>query len=443
MPLEHYEVRFKNLDGKMIRRQITHIDGYEDGTGPGLDLSRVGDERISSFDEIPYFYEIAPYLRNFSIGSPINEKINLSIFKKLKSLNLCISATEIKGLESLSLLENLGLSYTRFKRINGLDELKNLQSLGLTNANLDKIPVLGDLNKLKRLDLSKNRISKIEGLDSLENLENLNLSNNQISKIEGLNGLKNLYGLNFQHNQISQIQGLDGLSNLHQIFLSFNPISKIGNLSGLNKLRTVFLSDTKIKSIAGIESLPVVDSLNITNTNVSSLAPLLKCPQIHSIRAENCPIRSLYGIPKDPDHIREFLVNPTKLRELTSSPENLSELSVSTVDLCPTGARLYRTAVSRRTSTRNFDIHEIPALLDFYKRSVTNLALQYAKKDKSQPLTPHEVERLIHEAAQKERTILENAVDKNFLSQNDSILSEITARFSVNISKNIDLKILL
>ena len=423
MPLEHYEVRFKNLDGKMIRRQITHIDGYENGSGPVLDLSRVGDERISSFDDIPYFYEIAPYLSEFSIGAPIQGKIDLRIFKKARKLSIHSFQCEIEGLEALYCLEYLDLSSTRFKKIDGIDDLKRLRGLGLTNANLDKIPVLGNLENLRKVDLSKNQISKIENLDGLENLNTLNLSKNLISKIEGLNGLENLYTLILRHNQISKIQGLNELSNLHQIFLSFNPISKIERLIGLNKLHTIYLSDTKIKSIAEIESIPNLESLNISNTEVSSLESLLKCPNIRSIRAENCPIRSLHGIHNDSNQLRNLIISPH--------------------NLCPTGAQLYKIAISRHTSSRNFDIHEIPVLLEFYRRSTTDLALQHANRSTSQPLTTPETERLIHEATQKERKILENAVDNEILGQDDPILSQITARFSIDISSNPKLKILL
>ena len=462
MPLEHYEVRFKNRDGKMIARQIE--DSYG---GYSLDLA-MGNERFYSFDDIPNFYEIAPYLREFSILSPISGNIDLSIFKEIHKLTFCSSRCEIEGLGELKNLEYLNLSYTRFKKIKGLDQLKDLRRLNLKNANLDTIPVLGDLKKLERLDLSHNQISKIEGLDGLKNLINLDLSHNKISKIKGLDALRKIYEINLSNNQISKIQGLSKLRNLYQLSLSFNPIAKIENLNGVNKplkltfkpiakienlnglnsLRIISLSDTNINSIAGIESVSDLYSLNIANTNVSSLEPLKKFKKIHSIRAKNCPIRSLHGISKNPDRIREFLVNHETLRELIRSPENLSELIINPENLCPTGAQLYKTAISTHSSIRNFDIHDLPALLDFYHRSATDLAVQYVQSNsefesKPLPLTAHEVERLIHEATQKERTILENAVDTEILSQDDHILSQITARLSVDISGSPDLKILL
>jgi len=54
---------------------------------------------------------------------------------------------------------------------------------------------------------------------------------------------------------------------------------------------------------------------------------------------------------------------------------------------------------------------------------------------------PNEI--IEYEATQKERMILEDAVDKNLLSRSDPILSQITARFSVKNKKYKNLKILL
>ncbi|QEE15420.1 leucine-rich repeat domain-containing protein [Promethearchaeum syntrophicum] len=413
MSLKHYEVRFKNLDGKMITRQIRHIDGYENGSGPVLNLSSVGDEQVSSFDDIPHFYEIAPYLREFSILSPLSGKINLGIFKKIHKLSFHSSRCEIEGLGDLNNLEYLDLSYTRFKKIEGLDRLKKLRRLNLSNANLNKIPILGDLKKLDRLDLSHNQIAKIEGLDDLDNLEMLDLSRNKISNIDGLNGLKILKSLNLSHNQILKIEGINVLKKLKFLYFSHNQISIIENVNGINNLSKISFSDSKLKSIAGIKNLPNLNSLNITNTNVSSLEPLLKCKKISSILAENCPIRSLHGIKNDSDQLQYLLI----------SPENL----------CPTGSQLYKATISNNSSIRNLDIHEITALLEFYRRSVTDLALQHAHHYTQQPLTEHESERLIHEATQKERKILEDAVTINLLPNNDVILSNITERFSVYI----------
>ncbi len=416
------EIQFKNRYGKMITRPIE--GSYEE---PTLDLDSSNLYRINSFDDLPNFNVIAPYLTEFSIRSPIKEKIDLRIFKNIQKLSLHLPAREIEGIDTLKHLRYLDLSYTHVKVIEGLQNLKKLRRLNLSHANLNKIPVLEILNKLETLDLSHNQISKIEGLDGLENLRELNLSNNNISKIEGLDGFKDIYGIYLSNNNISKIENLTKMQTLQKIRLNSNPISKIEGLDGMKKLDSISLSDTKIKSIDGIASLPDLYSVDISNTAVSSLEPLKKYKKIAYIYAKNCPIRSLHGIINDSDQLRKLII----------SPENL----------CPTGAQLYKIAISGSTSVRNFDINEIPPLLEFYRRSTTALALQYIKQFKSNPeltnsinspplppLNLLEIERLIHEATQKERQILENAVEIENLPPNDSVLSKITARFSIDIS---------
>ncbi len=445
MPLEYTEVRFKNLnlDRKWVTRQIEDING-ESG-GPILNLTfKSGD--IRSLDEIENLQDVAPYLKSFSITAIPSKTINIGKFYRLRGLKLGGAFLEkIKGLENLSHLKSLTLRSEKIEFMDDLKVLKNLETLNLPDNKIEKIEGLDGLEKLRKVNLSNNHISKIEGLDGLENLNILDLSNNQISKIEGLKGLKNLKQLFISHNQISKLENLSHLGNLYEfglshnqisklenlrelkslqtIGLNFNNISKIEDLQGLENLQSVYLNNTKIKSIKEITRVPNLYSLNISNTSVSSLESLLKCNKIAYIRAENCPIRSLHGIHNESDQLRNLIIN--------------------TVDLCPTGAQLYRIAISRHTSSRNFDIHEIPALLEFYRRSTTDLALQHANRSADSPLTTRETERLIHEATQKDRLILENAVENKILAQDDPILSQITARFSVKISRDTKLKILL
>lgn len=88
-------------------------------------------------------------------------------------------------------------------------------------------------------------------------------------------------------------------------------------------------------------------------------------------------------------------------------------------------------------STNSFALTNPNFLQRIYINSVRLFTWQ------SEPLTTHETERLIHEASQKERSVLENAVEKNLLSKDNPVLSQITARFSVDLSGKNDLKILL
>ncbi|MFX0102265.1 MAG: leucine-rich repeat domain-containing protein [Candidatus Hodarchaeota archaeon] len=63
---------------------------------------------------------------------------------------------------------------------------------------------LEHLTGLKRLDLSYNHISRITGLDNLTNLEKLDLSNNDLESIDGLENLVSLRSLKLKRNPVEK-----------------------------------------------------------------------------------------------------------------------------------------------------------------------------------------------------------------------------------------------
>ncbi|MHA1563393.1 MAG: hypothetical protein ACTSPA_14885 [Promethearchaeota archaeon] len=322
MPLEYYEVRYKNKNGLWIIKRIEGINLHS----PREIIEIVKDGWIISYDD--------------------SENIDIDESEDNPKLVLYLKSADIRS----------------------LDDIKNLKEVApyLHFFTATSIP------------------SKIVNVKNFRNLRELKLSGAFINKILGLENLKNLYSIS--------------------------------------------LADTKINSIAGIENLENIYFLDITNTEVSSLEPLKKLNKIKYIHARKCPIRSLHGFTPNPNHLHELLIDP----------ENL----------CPTGAQLYKTAISRNTMYRNFGIQEIQKLFEFYHISPTNLALQYIiqnsnPKSELNPLTAPEIERLIHESSHKERMILENAVDNKILPHDDPILSKITARFSVYITGDKKIKFLL
>ena len=423
--LEVFEVRFKNREGKWVTK---HVQNISDHWGPTLTVAQ-DNHNITSLDEIQNLEYVAPYIKEFTLGYNRLKHIDLSRFSRLRKIHL--DANKIKkiiGLDKIYDLEEIYLNFNSLKSIENLSHLKKLRKLVLKNNKISKIEGIKDLKNLKELDLSNNQISKIEGLVGLANLEKLNLSNNQISKIEGLDGLKNLKDLNLRNNNISKIKNIDSLVNLRRLFLKNNPVLRISGLSHSGKLKSLDLGGTKIKSLEGIEDAHNLTYLFISDSNVSSLEPLKNLKKISTLIIRENPVRSLYGFTPDMSHSYGLGIDP----------ENL----------CPTGARLYKEATERK-ELGLFHGDDIRHVLEFYNRSVTDLALQHANQsDKSNqllPLTATEIERLIHEASQKERMILEDAIDKNLLPPDDSILSQITAKFSIKVKiskgKNKNLKI--
>ena len=77
------------------------------------------------------------------------------------------------------------------KHIKGLYSLTNLENLFLSENNIGEIKGLEPLTKLETLDIGQNRIIQVKGLESLMSLKDLWLADNLIPQkiIDQLGGL--------------------------------------------------------------------------------------------------------------------------------------------------------------------------------------------------------------------------------------------------------------
>lgn len=169
--------------------------------------------------------------------------------------------TEIKGLDKLTYLRQLGLNCNEITEIKNLEKCKKLRLLELPGNKISEIKGLNSLIDIEFLYLGDNNIKRIGGLDSLTNLKVLSLWKNKIKKIEGLDTLIDLRVLHLDDNKISNIQGLESLTNLRELTLSSNEISEIKGLSNLKKLRKITLQANKITEIKGLDNLPDLEEV--------------------------------------------------------------------------------------------------------------------------------------------------------------------------------------
>lgn len=144
----------------------------------------------------------------------------------------------------------------------------------LSIGNLKDISGIENLTNLQYLDLSFNPISDISGLKGLSNLQYLDLSSNEISDISALKGLTNLQILYLSDNQINNISILAGLTNLQQLSLSCNPIKNISMLKGLTNLQKLYLYMSGISDISPLAGLTNLQDLDLYENNISDISPL-------------------------------------------------------------------------------------------------------------------------------------------------------------------------
>ena len=111
--------------------------------------------------------------------------------------------TDVKGLEKLTQLEELVLSFNQLTEgPKGLDKLTKLERLGLDGNHLTEGP---------------------KGLEKLDQLMGINLSGNQITDVNSLTTYTQFKGLNLEYNQLTSVKGLEKLTKLEVLNLKNNP----------------------------------------------------------------------------------------------------------------------------------------------------------------------------------------------------------------------------
>lgn len=231
--------------------KIKKIEGLENL--PNLKELGLGENSISQITGLDNLVSLRLlHLRK----NQISEIQGLDNLKNLISLNLCYNTIkEIGGLNCLASLNSIDLSGNNISEIKGLDYLKRLKRLDLrSNKTISKIEGLDNLTDLEYLDISFNSISKIENLAHLVNLHHLSLEGNNISDIEGLDSLSTLTSLDLGRNNIRELKGLERLSGLDSMSLNDNPLG----IQCLEKL--VYYKQNRY--------LPNLTCVNLENTNI-------------------------------------------------------------------------------------------------------------------------------------------------------------------------------
>lgn len=161
----------------------------------------------------------------------------------------------IRGLEDLTKLTTLDLSFNKIKHIKKVNHLINLTDIYFVQNKIVTIENLEGLTKLRNLELAANRIRDIQNLDTLVGLEELWLGKNKITQMMGLDGLTNLKILSIQSNRIREISGLDSLSNLEELYISHNALTTLQGLEKVAKLRVLDISNNQVASLKGLSHL--------------------------------------------------------------------------------------------------------------------------------------------------------------------------------------------
>ncbi|KAF7561943.1 hypothetical protein G7046_g2198 [Stylonectria norvegica] len=234
--------------------------------------------------------------------------LKLERFKKVARICLRQNAIqEIDGLACLaSTLHDIDLYDNLIGHMRGLEELTNVTSLDLSFNKIKHIKHISQLKQLKELFLVANKISKIEGLDGLENLTSLELGGNRIRELNNLDTLKNLEELWVAKNKITELSGLGGLSHLRLLSIQSNRLTDLSPLKEVPSLEELYISHNLLESLEGLEDNLHLRVLDISNNKVTNLKGLGNLKELEEVWAS-------YNLISDFNDVERELKDKEKL----------------------------------------------------------------------------------------------------------------------------------
>ncbi|KAI0467208.1 hypothetical protein F4859DRAFT_279593 [Xylaria cf. heliscus] len=249
-------------------------------------------------------------------------QLHLERFKKV--MRLCLRQNLIANIEGLSCLaptlQELDLYDNLISHIRGLDELTELTTLDLSFNKIRHIGHIGHLTKLTNLYFVSNKITRIEGLETLVNLTQIELGSNRIREIQNLDSLKNLEQLWLGKNKITEIKGLGGLPNLKLLSIQSNRITDLSPLREVPQLEELYISHNAIQTLEGLEGNPSLTIIDISNNMVKSLKGLGGMKRLEEVWASSNELSDFADVERELSDKKNlttvyFEANPLQLRQ--------------------------------------------------------------------------------------------------------------------------------
>ncbi|KAI1136065.1 protein phosphatases PP1 regulatory subunit sds22 [Hypoxylon sp. FL0543] len=182
--------------------------------------------------------------------------------------------SHVRGLDELTKLTTLDLSFNKIKHIKHIEHLTELTDLFFVSNKISTIDGLSTLTKLRQLELGSNRIREIKNLDSLKNLEELWLAKNKITELKGLAGLPKLRLLSIQSNRIKDLSPLRDVPQLEELYISHNALEDLSGLAGNSNLTILDISNNMVKSLKGLENLKNIEEVWASYNQLADFADI-------------------------------------------------------------------------------------------------------------------------------------------------------------------------
>lgn len=161
------------------------------------------------------------------------------------------------GLEALTALKTLDLSFNQLDRFEVPSELTELETLRLGGNGLTELELPVGLNQLRELALGANRLNSgsIAGLAQVPTLERLDLGVNELTEVWLPDALQQLSSLFLGGNKLVDVTFGEGLTQLERVGLDDNLITKVTLPSKVGNLGTLTIERNRLTSLDAIEGL--------------------------------------------------------------------------------------------------------------------------------------------------------------------------------------------
>ena len=227
--------------------------------------------------------------------------VGLGALRRLRELKLYNNKlTAIEGLEALAELQVLRLEGNAIASVAGLGHLKQLKVLSLAHNALTTLRGLGNLCALEKLDAAHNRLEAIDGVEGCMNVQVLQLDGNCIGAVQGLFRLGKLEELSLNRNRLRSLKGLkQAAKTLDALHISWNGLADFSTLPELRGLTELYASENGLTSLAALAGkLPALEILDVSHNRLASaetLGALADCEGLADLRVAGNPLQELHA----------------------------------------------------------------------------------------------------------------------------------------------------
>lgn len=182
--------------------------------------------------------------------------------------------TDLTGLSSFVMLEDLNLAHNRISDVSELENLSKLKRLHLEGNEISDVEPLASLTDLRLLDLEGNEISNIYTLRELTELTVFDIRNNFVADITIISNMKELKELYIRNNYIVDITPLRELEKITYLSMGENSIEDISSIAGMKNLTHLVICANSITDISVIRNFPNLVYLEIQGNRIKDYRPL-------------------------------------------------------------------------------------------------------------------------------------------------------------------------